>query len=29
VPRQIVFRESLPLTPAGKIHKAALRTEGG
>ena len=27
VPRQIVFREQLPLTPAGKIQKAALRTE--
>jgi fatty-acyl-CoA synthase len=25
VPRQIVFRDELPLTPAGKIHKAALR----
>jgi len=28
VPRQIVFRDELPLTPAGKIHKAALRTAG-
>ena len=27
VPRQIVLREMLPLTPAGKIHKAALRNE--
>lgn len=27
VPRQIVLRDSLPLTPAGKIHKAALRQE--
>lgn len=27
VPRQIVFRDDLPLTPAGKIQKAALRTE--
>jgi acyl-CoA synthetase (AMP-forming)/AMP-acid ligase II len=27
VPRQIVLRSELPLTPAGKIHKAALRTE--
>jgi len=25
VPRQIVFRDDLPLTPAGKIQKAALR----
>lgn len=25
VPRVIEFREELPLTPAGKIHKAALR----
>jgi acyl-CoA synthetase (AMP-forming)/AMP-acid ligase II len=25
VPRQIVFRDELPLTPAGKIQKAALR----
>ncbi|UUZ70349.1 hypothetical protein LP416_02785 [Polaromonas sp. P2-4] len=24
VPRQIVFCDALPLTPAGKIHKAAL-----
>ncbi len=29
VPRQIVLRETLPMTPAGKIHKAALRTEQG
>jgi fatty-acyl-CoA synthase len=29
VPRQIVLREALPMTPAGKIHKAALRSEGG
>jgi len=29
VPRQIVLRDELPLTPAGKIHKAALRNEGG
>jgi fatty-acyl-CoA synthase len=29
VPRQIVLREALPMTPAGKIHKAALRDEGG
>ncbi len=28
VPRQIVLREALPMTPAGKIHKAALRAEG-
>ncbi|QOT81210.1 class I adenylate-forming enzyme family protein [Cupriavidus basilensis] len=27
VPRQVVLRDALPLTPAGKIHKAALRTE--
>ena len=27
VPRQIVLREALPMTPAGKIHKAALRDE--
>ena len=27
VPRQIVFRDELPLTPAGKIHKAALRAD--
>ncbi|MDO9286149.1 MAG: AMP-binding protein [Aquabacterium sp.] len=27
VPRQIVLREALPMTPAGKIHKAALRAE--
>jgi len=25
VPRRIEFRDDLPLTPAGKIHKAALR----
>ncbi|MDB5873367.1 MAG: fatty-acid--CoA ligase [Ramlibacter sp.] len=25
VPRQFEFRDELPLTPAGKIHKAALR----
>lgn len=29
VPRQVVLREDLPLTPAGKIHKAALRSENG
>jgi acyl-CoA synthetase (AMP-forming)/AMP-acid ligase II len=29
VPRQIVLRDALPLTPAGKIHKAALREEAG
>ena len=29
VPRQILLREDLPLTPAGKIHKAALRSEKG
>ncbi|WP_409463389.1 class I adenylate-forming enzyme family protein [Amycolatopsis sp. GA6-003] len=29
VPRQIVLRDSLPLTPAGKVRKAALRTENG
>jgi fatty-acyl-CoA synthase len=29
VPRQIVLRDELPLTPAGKIHKAALRNEAG
>lgn len=33
VPRQIVFSEALPMTTAGKIHKAALRqqvaNEGG
>jgi fatty-acyl-CoA synthase len=28
VPRQVVLREALPMTPAGKIHKAALRQEG-
>ena len=27
VPRQIVLREELPLTPAGKIQKASLRSE--
>jgi len=27
VPRQFVFRDELPFTPAGKIHKAILRTE--
>ena len=27
VPRQIVFRESLPLTPVGKIMKLRLREE--
>ena len=27
VPRQLVPRGMLPLTPAGKIHKAALRNE--
>ena len=27
VPRQVVLRDALPLTPAGKIHKAALRAE--
>jgi len=27
VPRQIVLRDDLPLTPAGKIHKAALREQ--
>ena len=27
VPRQIVIRQQLPLTPAGKIHKAVLRDE--
>jgi len=26
VPRQIVFRDQLPMTPAGKVHKAALRS---
>jgi acyl-CoA synthetase (AMP-forming)/AMP-acid ligase II len=29
VPRQVVLRETLPMTPAGKIHKAALRDEAG
>ncbi len=29
VPRQVEFRDTLPLTPAGKIHKAALRAEPG
>lgn len=28
IPRQIVLREELPLTPVGKIQKAALRSEG-
>ncbi|MFM0641165.1 AMP-binding protein [Paraburkholderia metrosideri] len=27
IPRQILLRDELPLTPAGKIHKAALRAE--
>ena len=27
VPRQVVLRNTLPMTPAGKIHKAALREE--
>ncbi len=27
VPRQVVFRTQLPMTPAGKIQKAALRAE--
>ena len=27
VPRQVSLREALPMTPAGKIHKAALRDE--
>jgi len=27
IPRRVEFREELPLTPAGKIHKAALRTD--
>lgn len=27
VPRQVVLREQLPLTPAGKIQKATLRSE--
>ena len=27
IPRQIVLRQELPLTPAGKIQKAALRAE--
>lgn len=27
VPRRLEFRSELPLTPAGKIHKAALRAE--
>ena len=26
VPRQIVFRDQLPMTPAGKVQKAALRS---
>lgn len=29
MPRQIVLRAQLPLTPAGKIHKARLRDEDG
>ncbi|WP_406636111.1 class I adenylate-forming enzyme family protein [Amycolatopsis sp. WGS_07] len=29
VPRQIVLRPRLPLTPAGKVQKAALRAEEG
>jgi len=28
IPRQVVLRAELPLTPAGKIQKAALRAEG-
>jgi fatty-acyl-CoA synthase len=28
VPRQIIIRTDLPLTPAGKVHKDRLRTEG-
>ena len=27
MPRQVVLRAELPLTPAGKIHKAQLRGE--
>lgn len=27
MPRQMVLRNTLPMTPAGKIHKAQLRTE--
>ena len=27
VPRQVQLRQALPMTPAGKIHKAALRDE--
>ena len=27
LPRQVVLRAELPLTPAGKIHKAQLRAE--
>ena len=27
VPRQVVLRDALPMTPAGKIHKAALRAD--
>jgi acyl-CoA synthetase (AMP-forming)/AMP-acid ligase II len=27
VPKQIVFRESLPLTPVGKVMKAKLRQD--
>jgi len=29
MPRQVLLRDALPLTPAGKIQKAALRAEGG
>lgn len=29
VPRQILLRDSLPLTPSGKVRKAALRAENG
>jgi fatty-acyl-CoA synthase len=29
VPRQVVFRDQLPLTPTGKVLKAALRDQGG
>ncbi|MEU1994937.1 hypothetical protein ABZ511_10840 [Nocardia gamkensis] len=27
VPKEIVIRPDLPLTPSGKVHKAALREE--
>ena len=27
VPRRVVLRDTLPMTPAGKVHKAALRDE--